>query len=119
MRIQINTDRNIEGNEALAARASGTVEDALSRISGHITRVEVHLSDDNGGKSGQDDKRCVMEARLQGRQPVAVTHLAQTMDQAVNGAVGKLQRKIESALGRAARSEKSSDKPLPGPLPEE
>ncbi len=31
MQIQINTDRNIEGHEALAARVSGVVESTLSR----------------------------------------------------------------------------------------
>ncbi|MGB5062981.1 MAG: HPF/RaiA family ribosome-associated protein [Candidatus Competibacter sp.] len=101
MQIQINTDRNIEGHEALAARVSGVVESTLRRISDHITRVEVHLSDENSDKKGGDNHmRCLMEARLQGRQPVAVTHQATTLDQAVNGAADKLIRLIESTLGR-------------------
>jgi len=50
MQVQINTDHNIEGREALAAYVSGVVEAALSRISDHITRVEVHLSDENSDK---------------------------------------------------------------------
>jgi ribosome-associated translation inhibitor RaiA len=100
MQIQINTDHNIEGNEGLAAQISGQVEIALRRISSHITRVEVHLSDENSGKNGQNDKRCMMEARLEGRQPVAVTHQAATLKQAVDGAAGKLTRSIESTLGR-------------------
>ena len=32
MQIQINTDHNIEGHEALAAQVSGVVENALSRF---------------------------------------------------------------------------------------
>lgn len=108
MQIQINTDHHIEGHEALVAWATGEVKSALNRHSAHITRVEVHLSDENGHKSGTNDKRCVMEARLQGRQPLAVTHHAETLYQAVTGAADKLTRLIESALGRAARSE-----PLP------
>jgi hypothetical protein len=55
MKIQVNTDRNIEGHEALAAQVSSVVEAALHRISEHITRVEVHLSDENGHKSGHSD----------------------------------------------------------------
>ena len=106
MQVQVNTDHNIEGQEVLDADVSGAVGNALSRFNDHITRVEVHLSDENGDKSGQDDKRCVMEARLEGRQPVAVTHHAQTMEQAVNGAAGKLHRMIESTLERAAQSAK-------------
>jgi ribosome-associated translation inhibitor RaiA len=107
MQVQVNTDHNIEGQKVLDADVSGAVGNALSRFSDHITRVEVHLSDENGDKSGQDDKRCVMEARLEGRQPIAVTHHAQTMEQAVNGAAGKLHRMIESALERAAQLKKS------------
>ncbi len=101
MQIQVNTDRNIEGHEALTAQVSRVVESTLSRISDHITRVEVHLSDENSDKkSGDNNMRCLMEARLQGRQPVAVTHQAATLDQAVDGAADKLIRLIESTLGR-------------------
>jgi len=103
MQIQINTDRSIEGDEALTAQVSGVVEAALSRLRDRITRVEVHLSDENADKSGQHDNRCMMEARLEGRQPVAVTHTAASLDQAVSGATDKLARMIESTLGRAAR----------------
>ena len=122
MQIQINTDHNIEGRETLADRVSGVVEGALSRLSDHITRVEVHLSDENSAKKGgNDDMRCMMEARLEGRQPIAVTHWAATLDQAVDGAADKLTRSIESTLGRL-RDQKShrTDPPPPGSkLPEE
>jgi ribosome-associated translation inhibitor RaiA len=100
MQIQINTDHNIEGREALAAHLSSIVKDKLSRISSHITRVEVHVSDENGPKKGKDDKRCVMEARLEKRPPVAVTCHAETLHQAADGAADKLIRAIESDLGR-------------------
>ncbi len=101
MHIEINTDGNIEGHEALATRVSSTVESALSRFSEHITRVEVHLSDENSDtKGGNDDVRCVMEARLEGHQPLAVTAHAANVDQAVDGAGDKLVRLIESTLGR-------------------
>ncbi|MEO8270508.1 MAG: HPF/RaiA family ribosome-associated protein [Aureliella sp.] len=115
MQIQINTEGNIEGHDVLATRVISAVENALSRVSDHITRVEVHLSDKNSDKKGgNDDMRCVIEARLEGRQPIAVTHEAATLDQAVDGASDKLARLIESTLGRlrdqtraAARDQKS------------
>jgi len=62
--------------------------------------VEVHLSDVNSDKGGQNDKRCMMEARLEGRQPTAVTHQATTLDQAIDGATDKLKRSIERTLDR-------------------
>jgi hypothetical protein len=105
MQIQINTDHHIEGHDALAAWATGEVRSGLSRFSASVTRVEVHLSDENGHKSGPDDKRCVMEARVQGRQPLAVTHNAPSLYPAVTGAAEKLSRLIDSTLGRAARSD--------------
>ncbi len=109
MQIQVNTDHNIEGRETLADWIRGTVETALGRDSEHITRVEVHLTDEDGHKSGQNDKCCVMEARLEGHQPIAVSDRSETLEQAVNGAAGKLARLVESTLGRAAQLEKPQD----------
>jgi ribosome-associated translation inhibitor RaiA len=105
----INTDRNIEGREALAAKVSAVVASALSHLSDHITRVEVHLSDENGQDRGGRDKRCMMEARIEGRQPLAVTDQAESLEQAVEGATGKLERLIESTFGRVARSDEKRD----------
>ena len=113
MQIQINTDRHIEGRERLAAWASGVVEQALSRVGDRITRVEVHLSDENADRSGQHDQQCVMEARLEGRQPIAVTHQAATMDQAVNGAAEKLTGAIDSIIGRQRDQRRRQAEPLP------
>jgi ribosome-associated translation inhibitor RaiA len=113
MQIQINTDHNIEGHEALAAQVSSVVEGALSLVSDHITRVEVHLSDENSAKGGQHDKRCLMEARLEGRQPIAVTHQAATLDEAVDGAADKLARLIDSDLGRMRDQRSRRRNPLP------
>jgi ribosome-associated translation inhibitor RaiA len=100
MQIQTNTDRNITGSEGLAAQAQTIVEGALARFSDQITRVEIHLSDESGARGGVEDKRCLMEARLEGRQPIAVTHQAATVEQAMDGAADKLKRSIESTLGR-------------------
>jgi len=107
MKIQLNTDGNIEGTEHLAAHVNEIVEGALSRFSERITRVEVHLSDQNGDKTGQHDKRCMLEARLEGRQPTAVTHDAATLDAAVEGAADKMKRSLESTLERLKDAERS------------
>ncbi len=86
MQIQINTDHNIAGHEAMAAEVTRVVDHVLERFKERITRVEVHLDDENGPKGGLNDKRCMLEARLEGRQPIAVTHHAGTITQAVHGA---------------------------------
>jgi len=100
MQIQVNTDKNIEGHEELVARVEATVTNVLSHFSAGITRVEVHLSDEDGDKNGQNDKRCLMEARLEGRQPTAVTCQAATLALAVAGAADKLKSSLASTLGR-------------------
>jgi hypothetical protein len=57
-----------------------------------------------------------MEARLEGRQPVAVTHQAASMDQAVEGAAHKLARLIENTLGRLHdQASRRTDPPPPEP----
>ena len=113
MQIQINTDHNIEGHEALSAHVRAVVENALGRFSDYVTRVEVHLTDEVGHKSGQDDKRCVMEARLQGRQPQAVTQHAGSMHQAVDGAAAKLTKMLESTIGRMRDQKSRAAAPVP------
>jgi len=119
MQIQINTDHNIEGHQALSDQIGGIVESALDRFSDHITRVEVHVSDVNGDKKGQNDMRCMMEARIEGRQPIAVTHQSSTLDQAVDGAADKLTRLIESTLGRQRHQKSHRTDPDPSsPYPE-
>jgi len=101
MQIQINSGHNIQVHEAMAAQVSGTVESALSRFSNRIARVKVHLSDENSDKKvGHSAMRCMLEARLEGHQPIAVTHHATTLDEAIDGAADKLARLIEHTFGR-------------------
>lgn len=96
MQIQVNTDNFTKGSDAQSGWISGQVENAMKHVVDRITRVEVHLADENAGKGGDYDKRCVMEARLEGCQPVAVRENAATIELAVERAAHKLARMIES-----------------------
>jgi ribosome-associated translation inhibitor RaiA len=100
MQIQINTDGNVEGGEELSARLSSEVLNRLDRFSEHITRIEVHVSDENADKSGVSDKHCLIEARLKGRQPEVARDQAATVEGACSGAAKKLQSVLETTLGR-------------------
>ncbi len=100
MKIQINTDAHSVGTQARAAHLNAEVKQALAQWNSKITRVEIHLSDENGSKNGQLDQRCMLEARIEGRQPVAVSDHAATMEQAVQGATQKLVRMMSGILGR-------------------
>jgi ribosome-associated translation inhibitor RaiA len=103
MKIQINTHRNIEGHERMSQQVEAALEAAVGRFTDQITRVEVHLSDLNSHKFGADDKRCLLEARLAGRRPTAVSHQAGTIQEAIEGAAEKLKSNLESTLGRQGR----------------
>jgi len=101
MQIQVNTDHNIDGRQRVAEYVRGVVEHAVSHFERQVTRVEVHLSDDNGAKAGPDDKRCVMEARVGSIEPVVVTHRGANVDEVIHGAAAKLKRSVASELARA------------------
>lgn len=90
MQIQINTDKNINGSEELSKNLSAQLEDKLKRFTGRITRIEVHLSDEDGPKKGVNAKRCLIEARLEGRNPIAVSNSENNIPQAFSGAITKL-----------------------------
>lgn len=116
MQIQIRTDNHINVNDQRATELEHIVEHALRHCSSHITRVEMHLSDVNGGKPGPQDKSCVMEVRLEHRQPMAVTEHAKTVGESVTGASEKLARMIKSTQGRAADNRPPApDQPEPDP----
>ena len=100
MQVQVNTDNNVTGSEGLQQHVEQVVENSLGRFSEQITRVEVHLNDVNADKGGGRDNRCMVEARLAGMAPLAATHQAATLDQALGGAADKLQRMLDSALGK-------------------
>ncbi len=100
MQIQFNTDKNVTGNEELIASSTSLISEELGRFSQQITRVEVHLSDEDGKKDGNNDIRCMLEARLAGMKPIAVTDHANTHEQAISGAIDKLKASLEKITGR-------------------
>jgi ribosome-associated translation inhibitor RaiA len=104
MQVLVNSDHHIVGGEDLTARVQGVVEGRLERFDGRITRVEVHLNDLNGSKLGERDKRCMMEARVGGLKPIAVSHEAPTLTEAIHMAADKLERALDHALGRLANT---------------
>ena len=100
MQININTDKTIERHQGLDDHVNTVVSAAVQRFADHITRVEVHLSDENSQKSADGGNRCLLEARLTGYQPIAVSDHSAHLHQAISGAADKLKRAIDSALGR-------------------
>ncbi|MBL7857439.1 MAG: HPF/RaiA family ribosome-associated protein [Cyclobacteriaceae bacterium] len=100
MTIQINTDKTVDGTEERIAPYVAQIESKLSRFSDNITRIEVHLSDEDGNKDGLTTKRCLLEARLKNRKPIAVTNQTDSYDQAIAGALNKLTASLETIMGK-------------------
>jgi ribosome-associated translation inhibitor RaiA len=100
MQIQISTGHNITGSEKFIRHTKTVVESVLGHLADRITRIEAHISDENSKKGGGYDKRCMMEARIEGHQPIAVTHEADNIVQAVSGAADKLKNSLDHTLSR-------------------
>lgn len=107
MQIQLNTDNNLLGSEELNTQLEADVRGALDRFSERITRVEVHLTDQNSDQKSGTDMRCVMEARVAGRQPMSVTHEAATVDLAIDGAADKLTHALDTIFGKLGADRRS------------
>ena len=100
MQIQVNSNNSIDTGESFERWANTELHESFSRFKDDITRIEVHMSDENGDKISADHKRCMMEARLAGHQPIAVNHHAETQDEAFRGAARKLLNALDHSLGK-------------------
>lgn len=103
MTIQINTDNTLSIEKRSSDYFTSQIAEALQRFDSHITRIEVHLKDENGKKDGLNDITCLLEARLEGRQLIAITNQANSIELAVSGATDKIKTAIESILGKTQK----------------
>lgn len=101
MQIQINPGKNVTLHSKLSNFVESELHRTLHRFDTQITRVEVHLSDEPHIK-GASGKRCTLEARPRGLQPLVVTGFAPNTHQCVSGAAEKMKRQLEATFGRLA-----------------
>lgn len=100
MKIQFNTDKKIQGAENLEIFVSETINRKLKRFADKITRIEVHLSDQNAQKVSADDVQCKIEARLEGLQPITVTGKSNTKEKSLDDAIDKMKAALNTAIGK-------------------
>lgn len=98
MQIQFNTDSTIEGHERMQTHFRGVISESFKRFEDKITRVEIHVGDENNEKFGVDDKRCLIEVRLAGKNPLAVTNHDSTIEKAISGATDKMKKLLTSTF---------------------
>ncbi|MGE8498456.1 MAG: HPF/RaiA family ribosome-associated protein [Pseudomonas sp.] len=103
MQVMVNSGKHIDSSIALKTDIRIRVREKLQRYEEHLTRVVVHLSDENALKGGPQDKRCQVEARMKGRDPLSVSFDAGEMHQAIDGAMNKLTSVLDRNLGKNAK----------------
>lgn len=100
MQIQVHSDNHIDGSARLAEWVSASVASKVERYDEELTRVVVHLNDENAHKAGASDKRCQIEARPKGQAPISVTHKAESLEFALDGALEKLGHALDHQMGK-------------------
>lgn len=106
MKVQVNTSNDIDNKDALERWASEYLNEHLARFDQDITSIEVQMTDENHApKAGALDKRCMMEARVNGRAPIAVTNYGPDQNLAFRGAADKLEHALAHAFGKLDRRE--------------
>lgn len=73
MKILLNADYNISESKEITETLKAVIREAFDRFSEHITKLEVKFRDESSYQCSENDRRSVLEARLKGMQPLAVT----------------------------------------------
>ena len=103
MQIQFNSDSSVMGTANVAERIEAMVREKLARFESRLTRVEIHVRDENGAKHGADDKSCTIEARPSGGKPIGVTEKADTVDAAARRAATTIAQRLQRVLDKSHR----------------
>lgn len=100
MEIIINSDSNITVTEVFTQRTSESLNKRFKHYLAHITRMEMFLSDTNSSKSGDMDKKCVLEARIKGQKPHAATAMDGNLEIAIISAMDKMENILRTEIGK-------------------
>ncbi len=102
MQVLVNYSSGIDQSTTLEDHVRHQIDHSVGRFADRVTRVEVHISDENAHKHGRTDKRCTLEARPAGMKPIAVESHAADFYAAVTEAAGKLGRALIHRFERHA-----------------
>jgi len=100
MKIQLNTDKNIKNTLKFESFVSEKLNGSFKRFANKITRIEVHITDQNADKKSTDDIQCRLEARLEGLKPIVVASKNSSKEKALNDAIKKLKATLDSVMGK-------------------
>ena len=103
MLIQLHSHQHHDTTQGLPKHVNDLVVKTLNPYRDAITRVEVHLSDVTGHHHTELDTRCLMEARIAGHPPVAITVQDKTIHHALKTAAKKLRHAMDHLHSKAVR----------------
>lgn len=103
MQFQFNSDSSVMGTANVAERIEASVRQKLARFEDRLTRLEVHVSDENARKGGADDKTCTIEARPRGGKPIGVSAQAEKVDDAARKAATTLAQRLQRHFGKESK----------------
>ncbi|MCB2059137.1 MAG: HPF/RaiA family ribosome-associated protein [Novosphingobium sp.] len=103
MQVQFNSDSSVMGTANVAERIEAQVRDRLARFEDRLTRIEIHVRDENARKHGANDKACTIEARPRGTRAIGVTEHASDVDAAARKAATTLAQRLDRHFGKSAR----------------
>lgn len=101
--IEVRTSHTVPGSAGLDAHVESVIAGSLSRFFARLTRIDVYLNDENGGKSGSKDKHCQIEARPASSKPVSASATADTVEKAITTAAGKMKRLLATKFEKLTR----------------
>jgi ribosomal subunit interface protein len=100
MNIQFNTGNNIDGSDRQRDYFSTLISEDLKRYDSQMTRLEVHLSDQDNSQHEKSEIKCTLEARLKNLNPIVVTNHGNSHEEAIKGATQKLKKSLDTVTGR-------------------
>ena len=104
MQINVNTDNTIDKHQGLDDHVESVVRSSIGRFGDHVTRVDVHLSNEVKEKKADGGQSCMMEARVSGYAPVVVHEHAADLHQVAGDRSGGAHRRRQRPLdGRCRR----------------
>ncbi len=102
MQVMINSNNYVDVHQESIQQWQAEIAASLDRFSNWITRIEVHLTDENSDtKGGGDDIRCLMEARPASQQPVSIEVRTASVEQALQQGTSTLERRLANLLDKA------------------
>ena len=114
MQIKINSDSQIDIDARFVDHWESEIESSLERFSDRLTRIEVHLTDENShAKGGADDIRCLMEARPAGQKPISIEVRGASVELALQDGIGTLSRRLANMVEKArTEARKRPEEPM-------